>query len=168
MIDDMRLRDLYGLAEHEAGDQSLLWPEILAAVHPYRRFAIPTRTTAILAHMALHHQVYIAHYDLSGKELDQYLPGADVIYAGTPTIVDDRPLFYESWMGDYWTKGFERQRVRELAKLAERHGYKRLITGLGSGDISPDERIIDMGPGTEMIAYKRFEDWEDWLFVRQF
>jgi hypothetical protein len=97
----------------------------------------------------------------------------DGLYLGTPTIVDDKPLFPAS--ADpfiVWTKMVERHMVRSYITRAESRGVCRVVTGLGSGDITAEERRSDMGPGTKVAAYKRFVDVErghefaDWVLVR--
>jgi hypothetical protein len=91
------------------------------------------------------------------------IPDLDVMYFGTPTIVNDKPLF-DGW-GLSWTKDSERRFVENICHQAEKRKYKKIISGLGSGDISVEERIEDMGGG-KVIAYKDFGDFQDWVIER--
>jgi hypothetical protein len=50
--------------------------------------------------------------------------------------------------------------------MAEELKYKKIISGLGSGDISPEERIEDMGGG-RIVAYKDFGTFQDWVIMRK-
>jgi len=98
----------------------------------------------------------------------EYDESFDAIYWGTPTIVDDKPLFPDSLepgVGHSWDKIRERATSTQLAKLAVEQKAKRIITGLGSGDISWKERLMDMGGG-RIVSWKDFGDFEDWVLVR--
>ena len=49
--------------------------------------------------------------------------------------------------------------------MSEKYDLKVMVTGLGSGDISVDERLEDMGGGT-VVSYKHFGLFEDWVLCR--
>lgn len=99
----------------------------------------------------------------AGLKSYAYQTGTDGLYLGTPTIVNDKPLFPQK---DVWTKAYERQYVSSQCKDAIAEGMKMIVTGLGSGDISVEERIEDMGGG-EVIAYKKFDTFCDWVIARK-
>lgn len=105
---------------------------------------------------------------LSGSVgINQSKVAVDGMYFGTPTIVNDKPLFLPEGLGQGWTKQTERETVRFLVSEAEESSTCRVIvSGLGSGDISPEERMSDMGKGSEIVAYKKFNGFEDWVIVR--
>lgn len=91
----------------------------------------------------------------------------DGVYFGTPTIVDNKPLFTESTLEpDRWTKDYERKFVRNICNEFS-HSCKIVVSGLGSGDISVEERIEDMGEGAKVIAFKMFEDFSDWVIAKE-
>lgn len=92
----------------------------------------------------------------------------ETIYWGTPTIVNDKVLFPECLLDPQgnWSKRTEREASQRLTKLAEfNRECKRIITGLGSGDISLDERTEDMGGG-HVVSFKDFGEFQDWIIVR--
>jgi hypothetical protein len=87
--------------------------------------------------------------------------GITALYFGVPTIVNDQALFG----APLWNKERARQRARELTEEAVACGATLIVSGLGSGDVSLAERISDMGGG-EMVAYKKFAEFEDWVVAR--
>lgn len=93
----------------------------------------------------------------------------DGLYLGTPTIVDDAPLFgppdAPPLSGTHWTKQAERRTVRGYCAAAREAGYRIIVTGLGSGEVTLEERVADMGDGTVVAAYKHFGHFEDWVLV---
>ena len=93
------------------------------------------------------------------------IPLCDCAYFGTPTIVGGQVLF-EGEVDYEWNKESERGYVKRLCAACEAAGMKLLMCGLGSGDISPEERAEDMGGGG-IVAYKSFDEFEDWLLVRR-
>lgn len=94
---------------------------------------------------------------------------ADAVYWGTPTIVDDKVLFpdciSDNDMAVSWNKENERAYSRGLASSAETSKCKRIITGLGTGDVSIAERLSDMGGG-RIVVWKNFGEFEDWVLLR--
>lgn len=147
--------------------QSLILPEIIACLQDDEAVWLPffdAFTVAVLEDLG--HTIY-------GME---GLPdNATALYFGTPTIVDDKPLFPAqvsvtegAAVGTVgkWDKETERNVVRALIQDAEHFDYRIIISGLGSGDISLSERIADMGGG-KLVAYKNFGPFEDWLIVRE-
>lgn len=109
--------------------------------------------------------------EAEAQELFQ-VPPCDGLYFGTPTIVDGRPLFPDSVAGrGGWTAAGERTVVRALVRNAKAAGCRRVVSGLGSGDISVAERCADLGPGAEVVAWKKFraesgEGFTDWVIAR--
>jgi len=96
--------------------------------------------------------------------------GVDALYIGTPTIVDGGILFPETVpalpKGAMWTKRLERRLVQSFVEKAIERGAKRIVTGLGEGDISAEERIEDMGGGG-VVCMKRFRGFTDWVLLRE-
>lgn len=120
----------------------------------------------------------------------------DGVYYGTPTIVEGAALFPESlgdcrtgWTHDeslvhwrsresyvqWWNAQRERAVVRMLSAVVERVAHERLrtiriVSGLGSGDVTLSERMHDMGVGTAVAAVKHFRDgmstFSDYVLVR--
>lgn len=142
------------------GGQELLLHEIAACMEPGWVVWLPFLSSGTLAR----HLRGMGHPVRVGLEMN--LTGVDVMYFGTPTIVNDGPLFPEDAGGIAWTKSLERSRVRGLVKRAADAGVRMIISGLGSGDISPEERCADMGPGAVVVAIKHFDDFTDWVFRR--
>ena len=93
----------------------------------------------------------------------------DAIYWGTPTIVNNRALFIKCLddpaTAHKWTVDRERHCSTLLRALAEDRRAKRIITGLGSGDITLKMRLDDMGGG-RVVSYKQFGPFQDWVLVR--
>jgi len=85
----------------------------------------------------------------------------DAVYFGVPTIVDDRAFFGAPG----WNVRRARNAARIITENAIRAGAKLIVSGLGSGDIAPDQRIEDMGGG-DIIVHKRFDLFEDWIIAR--
>lgn len=150
-----------------AGGQSLILPEILACLHDGESVWLPFHdnfTAAVL------HDLGHKTYGMEG------LPdNATALYFGTPTIMNDQPLFpayVKTNEGNSvgtvgkWDKETERNVVRALIMDAEHFDYRIVISGLGTGDISVDERLADIGGG-KVVAYKDFGLFEDWLIVRE-
>jgi hypothetical protein len=103
----------------------------------------------------------------------------DAVYYGTPTIVGNKPLFDMKWWNtndhhgpacewhpDFWNTATERATVRRITEFAIEHGAKVIVSGLGTGDISLEQRLDDMGGGEE-VAYKKFNGFEDWVLARR-
>ena len=145
------------------GEQELILFEILTLMKGFKTY-IPLGSRILSVYMKLNGLGGSeGQYPIEGKTV---LPsGHDALYFGTPTIVDDRPLWAHDRLRFGWTKHRERIYVREICKLAERASYKRIISGLGSGDISPEERISDMGGG-KIVCFKDFGLFQDWVIVR--
>lgn len=95
-------------------------------------------------------------------------PEADIVYFGTPTIVNGKQLFKDqgcSPFGNWWTMADEMRTARFITYQCERHGVKRIISGLGSGDISVEQRLETMNGG-RVVADKHFGDFHDYVLVR--
>jgi hypothetical protein len=149
----------------EPGGQNLLAPEIAAlAAAAGSRLYCPFQPSSGLRRACAKLGVEIVDEVLSGGA-----PTADALYLGTPTIVGDAPLFGTP-TGPYptegWTKAAERRLVRRYVEAcAAEPCYRRIITGLGTGDISVEERQQDMG-GATLVCLKRFPGFADYVLVR--
>lgn len=141
-----------------SGGQSLILADIIACLQDCRTIHIPFNCPALEEELP-HHGIEIV---TAG---DQY----DAVYWGTPTIVDDDVLFPDCLSdpseATKWNKEVERLTSRMLTRFAMEKGAKRLISGLGTGDISVAERVEDM-MGGQVVSWKRFGDFEDWVIVR--
>ena len=96
----------------------------------------------------------------------------DTIYLGTPTIVNDSILFPDS-IKDVkkcdieWNKANEREFVKNICTKCEKEKYRTIVTGLGQGDISIEERMEDMGANTEIVCFKQFDGFYDFVLKRK-
>ena len=111
-----------------------------------------------------------------GKSDEQRLviaPPRGVLYFGTPTIVDGAVLFPESVdEPTKWSVDYERATVRRLVKQARDAGYRRIVCGLGSGDVQLRDRQEDLGAeDTTIVAEKHFvlhgQTFTDWVIVKE-
>lgn len=150
------------------GGQELLLFDILSEILPVnpKGVWIPFISSGTLTNTLRNNGIYVSNMKpvMSGKAPLE----CDVLYFGTPTILGDRPLFLTDvsvFKAEAWTKNFERQLVRYLCKIAQAANYKLIVSGLGSGDISTDERIKDMSGG-KIICYKNFGQFEDWIISK--
>lgn len=88
----------------------------------------------------------------------------DALYFGTPTIVSNSILFEGQFNGN-WTKAIERKVSRLLCKRAIKHGCKCIVSGLGEGDISINERLSDIEKesklSTKIVSFKQFDNFID-------
>lgn len=142
----------------------MLLHEITALLDNHDHVCLPFPSSGTLAN---HLDGMGYHVHLGEGRMSPVIPsGCTALYFGTPTIVDNKALFPEDGMGHPWTKEAERQCVRRMVNEAETNGYRRIISGLGSGDISPEERLEDMGPGARIVCVKYFDDFTDWVMVR--
>jgi hypothetical protein len=140
------------------GGQELILGECYAALHPLAAwFPLPQYCETLLDLYARSHDVSVA---------ESAPRDARAVYLGTPTILDDEPLF-EVDPGERWTKARERIYLRRVVAEAERLGYQRIVTGLGSGDITVGERKADMGDGARVVCVKHFDTFSDWVLVRE-
>lgn len=141
------------------GGQELILPEIIGCFGTKpRRVWLPFYSSGTLANWLSR----MGHEVLSAPP-DRAPPEASSLYFGTPTIVNGRNLFPEE---EEWTKEKERKLVREMVAQAEALNYTLIVSGLGSGDISVDERLVDMGGG-RIVCYKDFGDFQDWILERR-
>lgn len=167
------LRAALGLVDDHPGGQSLIWPEIIAALGPPRTkpavIWLPCGASpALLSALSRFGWLTIAEPEL--------YRGVEAMYLGTPTIVDGRPLFPES-APDFarrWSAEDERQFVRRACHAALLFAARIIVTGLGSGDVSLAERLKDMGAGSHVVARKRFSTavpkcsrFDDWVLARE-
>lgn len=120
------------------------------------------------------HLQQMGHTVIYDAERDQYLPDLfphmpiDALYFGTPTIANNKILFPSSLRDNrhnLWNASYERMVVRSLVAHALSSGAKLIVSGLGSGDITPTERISDMGGG-RIVCKKDFIDFFDYVIVR--
>lgn len=144
------------------GGQELLLSEIMALLDECKRIWIPFYSSGTLIDCLIENG-YCPVFD-EHNHLLECPEQVDALYFGTPTIVDGKPLFYDPQTVG-WGKQKERKIARELVNAAIRGGCKRIITGLGTGDVSIEERLEDMGGG-QVVCFKMFNQFSDWLLVR--
>ena len=107
-----------------------------------------------------------------GCWLDRHPPmGMQVsaVYFGTPTIVNNAPLFEPprtAPLSGKWDKESTLGTERNVCEAA-RNRNMRIVSGLGSGDITVADRLLVMGSGSEVVAYKHFGGFKDWVMVRE-
>jgi len=145
--------------ESDSGDQSLLIPDILACFKDCGTIALPYACPTLENY--LHRAGYV-----TSSNIHQHCDG---VYWGTPTIVGGHVLFPKSVeAGDdekAWDVPTERKVTRFYTSAAIQAGIKVIVTGLGSGDITPEQRLADMGGG-QIVSYKVFGDFQDWVLCR--
>jgi len=150
----------------ERGGQQLILAEVLALLYPFKRVWIPfpAGCRELLNHLHAGPWSTI----LSGLPEGQRPPKCDAFYFGTPTIVMNTPLFPET-ADRIINKILERRQVTYLCsdEMLERTGTRRIVCGLGSGDISVEERLSDVGEGARVVVMKEFNDFTDWVIARE-
>lgn len=145
------------------GGQELILPEVVSALAGCRQVWLPFYSSGTLT-AELERLGYRVQTDPDRDAYaDRPQEGCDSLYFGTPTIVGDRSLFPEV---KEWTKAMERRVVVQLCMMAEAAGLRRIVSGLGSGDISVAERLADMRGG-RVICFKDFGDFQDYILVRE-
>lgn len=153
--------DLGSLWEPDSGDQCLILADIVACFKDCNVIVLPYPCPMLSAWLVD-----------SGKIVLQGLitEDCDAAYWGTPTVVNDKALFKDSVAVneevDVWTKEHERACTRMYTAACVDNGLSVIVTGLGSGDISPKERIEDMGGG-HVVSHKFFGEFEDWVIMRR-
>jgi hypothetical protein len=144
------------------GGQELILPEIMAALAGVEVIWLPFYGDGVLADAIEEAGILVtSHRNDFDYTIDCEI---DAVYFGTPTIVNDTALFPDSVQGT-WYKDRERKVVRTICGAAIDAGAKLILSGLGSGDISPEERLADMGGG-KIICMKDFGDFKDWVLAR--
>lgn len=166
MIDELIYRDFMGCPIKEdipLGGQELILGEVVGAL-----LARPSPEKIWLPFPAYALMAALTSFGIEIVTGDEPL-NFDAVYFGTPTIVNDRRLFQGPAAPDApaggWTKQSERETVQAIVAWAAKRNAKRIVSGLGSGDITLDERLQDMGGGT-LAAYKDFGNFEDWVLRR--
>lgn len=158
MISPVRYLDAIKVTAHGQGGQELILPEILGLLVAQEIVWLPFPEQCVTLTLRL------------GVRWRTSYEEASALYFGTPTIVDDKPLFQmpHGGKGDQieWNKEAERKVVRSLCYVAESAGLRCIISGLGSGDISVEERLEDMGGG-EVVTMKKFDGFMDWVLCRK-
>ena len=145
----------------DSGDQCLIMPDIAACLKDCEIICLPYPCPALAEHLMD-----------EGKEIrsGEISIGADAVYWGTPTVVNDIALFDKCLRpGEepaIWTKHYERTTSKAWAEAAQAFGLKVIVTGLGTGDISCAERLQDMGGG-HVVSHKMFDEFEDWVLMRR-
>ena len=145
----------------DSGDQCLILPDIAACFKDCEVICLPYPCPTLAEHLAE-----------AGKiiRFGEISVGADGVYWGTPTVVNNQALFDKSLQPtedvEMWTKDFERTTSRIWAEAAQAFGLKVIVTGLGTGDISCAERLQDMGGG-HVVSHKMFDEFEDWVLMRR-
>lgn len=153
----------------DTGGQALIVNEIIAALSGCSYIWLPFRSDGMLE-QRLTLAGFQTHCTEDFDKEGSFVPlpeGIDGVYFGTPTIVKDKVLFRRVRDADWWTKERERMTARAIAWRAEQMRFKRIISGLGSGDISVPERLADMGPRSDVICFKRFADFDDYVLARR-
>jgi hypothetical protein len=143
---------------------ALLLPEISALLR-YLRVWVPFRASRALADprwLGTGEAICGDGFDgLQPDTIGTCPDGIDAVYFGVPTIVDGRALFD----APNWQRDNARSIARSITRTAIEHGAKLIVTGLGSGDITPEMRLADIGGG-KIIAYKDFGSFQDWVIAR--
>ena len=149
-----------GLTRSHFGGQELILHEICALLGSYPTVWLPFPKACVTLADTLKEQ---GHNLALGRRIRKDTD-IDAVYFGTPTIVGGKQLF-PGTARDIKDKLTERTVVRSLVKRATMMGAKRIVTGLGSGDISVRERQADM-KGAQVVVEKRFDEFTDWVIVR--
>lgn len=148
------------------GGQRLILHEICALLAGRAPIWIPFYCDGLL----VNHLVKLGHKVIFEETHNVSKPPRffDAVYFGTPTLVDNTPLFPESIIApENWTKAHERDCVRTFVQYAESVGASIIVSGLGSGDISVAERLEDMGDGATVCCFKCFDGFEDYVLARR-
>ncbi len=159
----------------ERNGQQLIMSEVLALLYPFRRIWIPfPEGCAALLNRLYRMKPWVVVR--TGSHPGRLPPLCDAVYFGTPTIVNGTPLFPET-AGCITSKSLERRTVRDLCtdSMVKRTGLQRIVCGLGTGDISVEERLEDVGPGSKVVVEKNFYDptpgqeehFTDWIIARR-
>ena len=154
---ELYLRSL-GLGKMEDGAQELILSEIVGCLNDCKTIWLPYGGLAlsnVLNHLGY---ITICRPYLHDDEV------IDALYFGTPTIVNDTLLFPGQFNGG-WTKEIERTVAKLLCNRAIRHGCHCIVSGLGSGDITTNERMQDIRASSGLIphvvAVKHFIGFDD-------
>ena len=157
----------------DRGGQQLILAEVLALLYPFKRVWIPfpigCRELLNHLHTGPWSTIHSGFTDWqSSSAATPRPPECDAFYFGTPTIVKDTPLFPET-ADKIINKKLEREVVTYLCSddILERTGARRIVCGLGSGDISVEERLADVGKGAKVVVMKEFNDFTDWVIARE-
>lgn len=152
----MTLGGLHGEAQH---GPRLLQDEIAASFIGCSKVHLPFASSACLIDIL--RRIGIDAPNAAGPD-DAPPKGCDGCYFGTPTIIDGCSLFAEDLQ---WSLVEERSWVQMRSTMLRSLGYRRIVCGLGSGDISVDDRIDDLRDfgRCEVVAYKNFRGFEDWV-----
>lgn len=157
-IEERAYRRAAGVVDGLLGGQELIYAEITGALAGSRRVWLPFATSVVLLQALRQNDMLI---DRTGL-LMEWPDGCDAIYFGTPTIVGDSNLFPA--LGT-WTKAQERETVRHLSAMAATR-RARIVCGLGSGDVTLEERLEDVGAGAAVVCFKDFGEFQDWVIRR--
>lgn len=145
--------------EADSGDQCLILADVMACFKYCQVIALPYPCPRLAMEIE----------DTGRTVLHEHLQGADAVYWGTPTVVDNKALFPKSLRAgeipENWTVEHERLMSKHWTSLAEEYKLKVIVTGLGTGDISALQRLEDMGGG-QVVSYKVFGDFSDWVLCR--
>jgi hypothetical protein len=162
MIDPTNYLTFSGISHDSTkkGGQELILFEILSILSRFKKIWVPFYSTGTLTK-------YLEEHNFIVSNSPHHLPapvGYEALYFGTPTILNDRELFKDA--GEGWNKELERKVVQTLVQESYRANYKMIVSGLGSGDISVEERLADMGGG-RVACFKDFGTFQDWILVRR-
>lgn len=184
MINAKLVRDFVGLDSGGfKGGPELLIPELVGLLGPMDKVVMPFKASYALRIALLctwpKKIIYLALRDFLSDNCSGILPKAEgktALYFGTPTIVNNKPLFPDDLVEPkYWNRKTEHDAVKQLCIEAAVQGYKLIVSGLGSGDISPSKRMSNMGLGevhrVSVVTHKVFADdegkrFDDWIIVK--
>lgn len=157
-----------GLGRTDQDGPVLLVPEIVATFHGCRRVWVPFAASADLSAVLRRVGVEVVQGDArhGWHDIPSPGPGIDGAYFGVPTVVSGAALFG----AEGWTVERARAAARQVTTEAFACGARVVVSGLGSGDISEEERRDDMrgsvdGP-VKVVAYKDFGDFQDWVVAK--
>ena len=147
---------------HATGGQELIMAEVVAALYPCLSVEIPFGEAC----GSLIDELQSRNISAFVRAAGEFTGSMEAVYFGTPTIVDGEPLFQHSG-----TAGWDVQRERAWVRLCVAQciasgNVQTIVCGLGSGDITPAQRIEDLGGG-RVVAYKHFGEFEDWVIKRE-
>jgi hypothetical protein len=156
MIDNNFYLKIMGIKKPKIlGGQELIYAEIIGCLKGCKKIYLPFPNNFLIKKLI---KVEIKPVIKLDKECDS-------IYFGTPTIVNNKNLFPNK---EIWTKQKERTAVQNFCKLAKNYKLKKIVCGLGSGDISINERKYDIykgcGKKAELVCMKLFNGFIDYVF----
>lgn len=153
-----------GVLDERKGFQDLIAPAIVASLEGCTRVYFPFPTSYHLLDLLAPVGIKYTCANIIVPVVAEFPPDCDALYFGTPTLVDGKLIFPEGW--GQWSVAKEQRVVERLCLRAGAHGMKRIVSGLGSGDVSPAARMEAMGKGTIQVAHLTFDGFDDYVFAR--